>query len=868
MNYDEAEIFFKQIYDNKDVNTDINSLLSAIDVFRDIIKQTDPNENEKTQELWYRIYYLTGLILPNHVYHNKNQNKAGSIELQLTIIRNMEEIIDSDNSSIDETQKIFKLYFDLCINTANELLLERCDLMEAVKISDKLILYIKKFKNTGINDDMKNELYKLSEKYIDYNVSNKIEKNYARLDRERARFHFEKICNLLSKLSNYKKNYTFLGYFNAAKQRKREGDLEQSLQYISYAIWVDPTNAEALKFRGYIYFEISNFKNSESDFINAMSINSLDYETYYVLGIIYNVMKEYDKAVDRLSKFLERYPDDVQGNNAISISYRNIGNTDKVLFCLNRALRNKPDYAMALSNRAQIYLRQNRPQEAIKDCKTIIEKNKNDDIAYDTLGLAYAMAGDYKAAHLSFSRALEVNINNYCAKEHINILEAEGVDCFKCINPKDDIVTKYDKSKKTDAQEIIKFNVDFSIRDLLKKEINAIKTKISPDTSPYAIVSACTLIDNEKDNEAIEILQDIEKETGYRPDVCFHLGLAYLKRRSRYSEKKFDENEIKEIISNKDTESAISYFDTVIDNEKEKDEDNYYLINAYYYRSLAHYIKGENFYFAKKDIENYQKLREITNKKIKKDTNNNDFIENDPLNLTAMGLLGKAYLKQGNYEEAKNILDNIIYLYNFYNNSFNDILKETTNINKIELIKYYLKRNNITDELFVLYLLLRSKANYSLGDIKNIKSAKSDCEEALRICNDNDFAKRLLDCYNKNGFANGIIMEMLDNDSDKKKNSSLDIEYTHGMENAKSGKFEDAINNFTNIICNNPEYADIYRLRAFAYLGNKNKESAFAGFKEANQINKSDHLSRRWITKIQLNEAIPDIAELFKNDKV
>jgi tetratricopeptide (TPR) repeat protein len=895
MEYKDAEAVYNQIASQTKGNAvpSMDQLLSAINVFIvEISTLIDKGQNQsaKISQLWYRIAYLTSFI-PELEEHINMNDKASDMELQLKSINYIERAIDK--IPLSDQEDILKLYFNLCINTINDLLSERCDLMKSIELCDKLCSRINHLSDISIISDINNKINNLAEKFIDYNIVGKIKKQLGYYGEEIARLYFEKICNSLWKLSGYKgTNNAVQGYFNTAEKYKQKGELielKQSLKYINYAIQIDPTDAQSYKFRGYIYrmMGISNIKNTEKDFKQAISINNFDLEAYYFLGVIYNEMKKYDKAIDYLSKVLDKFPDCVEANNAISISYRNTDNTDKALFHLNRALRNNPDYTEALTNRAQTYIQQKRLQEAIIDCNTVILKMKNDDIAYDTLGLAYAVIGDYDKAHFNFSKAIEINQNNNCARGHIKILEQEGIFPFHNMRlVDDDVVTKLDRTDKIneiDVSEIIdEYQVDFIVRELLRKKIATAKTKICADVKPYDIVHACTLIDNKIYEDAIDILQKDKKENGNRADVCFNLGLAYLKRGNMIKENLLNKNEI---IHYEDTKNAIGCFNLVFKIKNEKA--NEYITDTYYYRSLAWYFWGEIIYSAKKDIEEYRKLKKCNNtidfsKYVRKNNttiinkDNEEYyktityykkiLENDSLNLDAMGILGRIYIQLGNYREALDFLNPVIHLYYLYDNSIKDMFsKDEYNKDKIDLINYYLEDNNITSDLFVFYLLLRSKANYSLGIIAN---AYLDCEEALKKNPDNAIAKKLIECYTEKNAANGIIMELFGNDHGKDDYDSLKEEISKGIENAKSGEFEEAIDSFSSVIRRKPEYADAYRMRAFAYLGVKDKESALAGFKEANQINKKDYVAMRWITKIQLGELVPDIAELFRSNQV
>jgi tetratricopeptide (TPR) repeat protein len=107
----------------------------------------------------------------------------------------------------------------------------------------------------------------------------------------------------------------------------------------------------------------------------------------------------------------------------------------------------------------------------------------------------------------------------------------------------------------------------------------------------------------------------------------------------------------------------------------------------------------------------------------------------------------------------------------------------------------------------------------------------------------------------------------------KNQNNSIIPEkanYTIGLSYAKSGEFEKAISILTSVISNNPEYSDAYQKRAASYLGINDRESAYAGFNEAIQLNKNDYISMRWKLETRTRDVISktEITELFNKEKI
>ena len=92
-----------------------------------------------------------------------------------------------------------------------------------------------------------------------------------------------------------------------------------------------------------------------------------------------------------------------------ALAYRANGAYGKAISDYSSAVRLKPDYANAYSNRAHIYLFLEKPSEAIKDYTQVIEITPQYDAAYDNRGVAYSATGQYNRAIEDWNRVLQLN---------------------------------------------------------------------------------------------------------------------------------------------------------------------------------------------------------------------------------------------------------------------------------------------------------------------------------------------------------------------------------------------------------------------------------------------------------------------------
>jgi peroxin-5 len=97
---------------------------------------------------------------------------------------------------------------------------------------------------------------------------------------------------------------------------------------------------------------------SAFDEVQQLLLRALDFDpkdaadVLEALGVVYNVSRDYDAAVDALQKAIELRPDDYQLWNKLGATLANGNQSAKALPAYHRALQLKPKYARAWLNMA------------------------------------------------------------------------------------------------------------------------------------------------------------------------------------------------------------------------------------------------------------------------------------------------------------------------------------------------------------------------------------------------------------------------------------------------------------------------------------------------------------------------------------
>ena len=137
--------------------------------------------------------------------------------------------------------------------------------------------------------------------------------------------------------------------------------------------------------------------------------DSQDHVFYNNLGIDYGEKGEYDLAIKYFTKAIKLKPDYALAYNNRGAVYRSKGEHDLAIEDCNEAIRLKHDYADPYSNRGAAYRNKGDYDRAIKDYDMAIRLKSGFVEAYYNRGLAYHEKGELDLAIKDYSRAITLN---------------------------------------------------------------------------------------------------------------------------------------------------------------------------------------------------------------------------------------------------------------------------------------------------------------------------------------------------------------------------------------------------------------------------------------------------------------------------
>lgn len=157
---------------------------------------------------------------------------------------------------------------------------------------------------------------------------------------------------------------------------------------------------------------------------NALSHSAADFKALNGLIGLYALRKEPSKGHEKLDAVLATYPNDPQLHFLKAQVYSYEQNAQAAETELRKALELDPNYLMAYSALATLFINTKQEERAIAEYKRILELRPDDSTAYTMIGMLYDARKDYNAAAENYRKALVLNPNSVLAANNLAWLYA------------------------------------------------------------------------------------------------------------------------------------------------------------------------------------------------------------------------------------------------------------------------------------------------------------------------------------------------------------------------------------------------------------------------------------------------------------
>jgi superkiller protein 3 len=154
------------------------------------------------------------------------------------------------------------------------------------------------------------------------------------------------------------------------------------------------------------------------------------------LGIAYNIVGDYAKAVDAYERAVDLFPEFADAYYNMGIVYDEWGRYDKAIGAYQKGLQCSPNSAKILYNFGLTHAHAQQFQEAESTFLRLTEMTPDDHRIWNTLGHILCDRGKYKEARMAFDRALAIDAGllrprNGLGAVKLNARDFDGAaDCF------------------------------------------------------------------------------------------------------------------------------------------------------------------------------------------------------------------------------------------------------------------------------------------------------------------------------------------------------------------------------------------------------------------------------------------------------
>jgi serine/threonine protein kinase/Flp pilus assembly protein TadD len=205
----------------------------------------------------------------------------------------------------------------------------------------------------------------------------------------------------------------------------------EAIRSMEKAVALDPGFASAYMVMSWCYGNLGYRAERKEFEAKALELSDRlpDREKYNIQANHFiNSERTYARAREALEKLVEMYPDDIQGNNFLGILYDRMGDYDKAVQYYEAAVESKTEDVTVYTNLAGAYEEQGRIEKSIELHKDFIRRIRDSAVIRSSLAYAYARQGRYDLALEEANRAIALapgSFQNIYRKGQVHLLRGE-----------------------------------------------------------------------------------------------------------------------------------------------------------------------------------------------------------------------------------------------------------------------------------------------------------------------------------------------------------------------------------------------------------------------------------------------------------
>ncbi|PGV18318.1 hypothetical protein COD79_31440, partial [Bacillus cereus] len=181
---------------------------------------------------------------------------------------------------------------------------------------------------------------------------------------------------------------------------------QEALDLVNTLETLNPKKPETYYTKAFVLKRMRNRQEEAVDAVTYAIQLKEDYQAAYNLrGLLYNEMKQPEKALNDFEKSLKLRPS--------YIAYLNLGNIlgeferfDEAIISFSKAIEINNRIPTAFDGRMTAYVEIDEFEKALEDAKTLLKMNENDPFLLGVQGNLYLILEDYEKAFDSFKKSI------------------------------------------------------------------------------------------------------------------------------------------------------------------------------------------------------------------------------------------------------------------------------------------------------------------------------------------------------------------------------------------------------------------------------------------------------------------------------
>ncbi len=201
--------------------------------------------------------------------------------------------------------------------------------------------------------------------------------------------------------ADYNKHFpkTALKEYKRGVDAERKGNHDEAIAHYLSALGISPDYYPAHNNLGSLYLGRSDFKSAEEQFQEVIRLDQNDAQAYFNLGNVLMLTGRYPESERALSSGLQRRPDSAFGSFLQGSLYERTGKLTEAEKSLRTALQLDTTMWQAHLQLVNLYLQQNRRQNAISELQTFLKAFPSVPAVPKANDLLYKLQNENSPAH-------------------------------------------------------------------------------------------------------------------------------------------------------------------------------------------------------------------------------------------------------------------------------------------------------------------------------------------------------------------------------------------------------------------------------------------------------------------------------------